>query len=120
MVTLDEKKWSGRPAYAKWSGTQAGFGSQVQTEDGIRQAYAVAAPVLLLACLVCAGLSAARQGSGWTFLWTASATLTAASAWRRPWCMPSHTAGWPGGCSVSARLWRAGPGYPAAGRGASS
>ena len=84
MVTLDEKKWSGRPAYAKWSGTQAGFGSQVQTEDGIRQAYAVAAPVLLLACLVCAGLSAARQGSGWTFLWTASATLTAASAWAAP------------------------------------
>lgn len=84
VVTLDEKKWSGRPAYAKWSGTQAGFGSQVQTEDGIRQAYAVAAPVLLLACLVCAGLSAARQGSGWTFLWTASATLTAASAWAAP------------------------------------
>lgn len=84
VVTLDEKKWSGRPAYAKWSGTQVGFGSQVQTEDGVRRAYAVAAPVLLLACLVCAGLSAAQQGSGWTFLWTASATLTAASPWAAP------------------------------------
>lgn len=109
VVTLDEEKWSGRPAYAKWSGTQTGFGSQLQSEDGAQRAYAVAAPLLLLACLACACLTAARQG-GPAFLWTASATLTAASAWsalllyaipyrrlaRRLFNVGAALAGWPG------------------------
>lgn len=110
VVTLDEGKWSGRPAYAKWSGSQAGFGSQIQMEDGGQRAYAVAAPLLLLCCLVCAGLSAAAHKSAVQFLWTASATLTAASAWsallvygspyhklaRRLFNVGAALAGWPG------------------------
>lgn len=109
-VTLDEGKWSGRPAYAKWSGTQAGFGSQIQMENGPQRAYAVAAPLLLLGCLVCGGLSAAAHESGLYFLWTASAALTAASSWsallvygspyrrlaKRLYDVGAALAGWPG------------------------
>lgn len=110
VVTLDEGAWSGRPAYSKWSGSQTGFGSQLQMEDGAQRAYLVAAPLLILACLVCATLSAARAGDGKAFLWTASATLTAACAWtcllvyaapyhklaRRLFNMGAALAGWPG------------------------
>lgn len=110
VVTVDEDKWSGRPAYAKWSGTQAGVGSQLQEPDGVQRAYRVAAPLLLLACMVCSGLSAA-MGQGWrSFLWTASVTLTAASPWpallvyalpyrklaRRLFDVGAALAGWPG------------------------
>ena len=109
-VTLDDAKWSGRPAYAKWSGTGAGFGSQLQEADGVSRAYAVAAPVLIVCCLVCAGLSAAHGGSWRQFLWTASAMFTACSAWpallvysipyrhlaRRLFDVGAALAGWPG------------------------
>lgn len=81
VVTLDEEKWSGRPAYAKCSGTQTGFGSQLQEDDGVQRAYHVAAPLLLTACLVCAAFAAAGRESGYDFLWTASSMLTAVSAW---------------------------------------
>jgi len=109
VVTLDENKWSGRPAYAKWSGSQEGFGSQIQSEDGVQRAYALAAPLLLLACLICSGLCGAA--GGWSrALWCASATLTAACAWSAPlvYSLPyrklarrlfsagAALAGWPG------------------------
>lgn len=110
VVTLDEEAWSGRPAYAKWSGTQAGFGSQLQMEDGVQRAYLVAAPLLLLACLVCSALAAVTQKDGKVFLWAASATFTAASSWsallvyglpyhklaRRLFNVGAALAGWPG------------------------
>lgn len=110
VVTLDEGKWSGRPAYVKWSGTQSGFGSQIQMESGPQRAYAVAAPLLLLGCLVCAALSAAASQSAMHFLWTASATLTAAASWsallvygspyrklaKRLFDVGAALAGWPG------------------------
>ena len=110
VVTLDENKWSSRPAYAKWSGSSAGFGSQIQAEDGVGQAYHMAAPLLLLACLLCAWMAAVGRGNPARFLWTASACLTAASSWAAPlsYALPYHKlaqrlhklgaalAGWPG------------------------
>ena len=110
VVTLDEDKWSARPAYAKWSGTQAGFGSQLQADDGAQRTYRIAAPLLLLACLVCAGMTAVARQEGLAFLWTASVTLTAASPWsalllysipyrklaRRLFDVGAALAGWPG------------------------
>ena len=110
VVTLDEDKWSGRPAYAKWSGTQAGFGSQVQEDDGVRRAYRVAAPLLLVACLVCSGLTAVAWQEMLAFLWAASVMLTAVSPWsallvygipyrklaRRLFDVGAALAGWPG------------------------
>ena len=110
VVTLDDNKWSGRPAYAKWSGTAVGFGSQLQMEDGAQRAYRVAAPLLLLACLLCPLMTAVSQGAAIRFLWPASACFTAAACWSAPlaYALPYHKlaqrlskvgaalAGWPG------------------------
>ena len=52
LVTLDEGKWNGKDTYAKWSGAPAGFGSQIQMDDGAQRIYRVFCPVLLLACIV--------------------------------------------------------------------
>lgn len=81
VVTLDENKWSGRPAYAKWSGAPAGLGSQLQTEDAGTAAYRVAGPLLLLAGLLCAAMASVGQGAPGRFLWAASVCFTAASSW---------------------------------------
>ena len=80
VVTMDEAKWSGRPAYCKWSGSLRGFGSQVQTADGMQRVYRLAAPLLLLACLLCALLASAGRQRPEQFLWSASNCLTAASS----------------------------------------
>lgn len=110
VVTLDENKWSGRPAYVKWSGTAAGFGSQLQTADPGALAYRVAAPLLILTCLLCAAMASVGQGQPGRFLWAASACFTAASSWSAllAWGLPyqklsvrlhkagAALAGWPG------------------------
>lgn len=80
VVTLDENKWSGRPAFAKWSGSTVGFGSQLQMDDGAARAYRVAAPLLGLGCLLCALLASVGQGEPERFLWAASACFTAVSS----------------------------------------
>ena len=81
VVTLDENKWSGRPAYTKWSGTPVGFGSQMQLPDAGEQVYRVAAPLLLVVCFLCAVMGSVGQDSPGRFLWSASAIFTAVSAW---------------------------------------
>ena len=80
-VTLDENKWSGRPAYSKWSGSAVGFGSQLQQEDCTGRAYRIAAPLLLLGCLLAAVMASFGQGQPLRFLWAASACFSAASTW---------------------------------------
>lgn len=110
LLTADDAKWSGRPAYCKWSGSPQGFGSQIQTPDGLQRVYRVAAPLLLLACLVCSLLASAGRQVPRHFLWAASATFTAASSLSSllAYSLPYHTlvrrlsksgaalAGWPG------------------------
>lgn len=81
VVTLDENKWSGRPAYTKWSGSSIGFGSQMQMADGGQRVYRVAGPLLLLACILCALMASVGQGVAGRFPWAASAVFTAASSW---------------------------------------
>ena len=81
VVTLDENKWSGRPAYTKWSGTPVGLGSQLQSDDAGTAVYRVAAPLLLLGALLCAVMASVGQGAGGRFLWAASVCFTAVSAW---------------------------------------
>lgn len=81
VVTLDENKWSGRPAYTKWSGTPVGFGSQMQLPNGGEQVYRVAGPLLLLICFLCAVMASVGQGASGRFLWSASSIFTAASSW---------------------------------------
>ena len=80
LLTVDEAKWSGRPAYCKWSGALRGFGSQIQSPDGAQRVYRVAAPLLLLACLLCALLASVGREKGVQFLWAFSCTLTAAAS----------------------------------------
>ncbi len=81
VVTLDENKWSGRPAYTKWSGSPMGFGSQLQLPDAAEQVYRIAAPLLLLLCFLCALMASVGQNVPGRFVWSASAIFTATSAW---------------------------------------
>lgn len=81
IITLDDNKWSGRPAYCKWSGPAAGFGSQLQMEDAGQRAYRLAAPLLLLGGLLCAVMASTGQDAPERFVWSASACFTATSSW---------------------------------------
>ncbi len=81
VVTLDENKWSGRPAYTKWSGSSVGFGSQMQLPDAGQRTYRIAGPLLLLACLLCSVMASVGQSVPGRFLWAASSIFTAASPW---------------------------------------
>lgn len=109
-VTLDENKWSGRPSYSKWSGSAVGFGSQLQSEDCTGRAYRIAAPLLLLGCLLAAAMASFGQQQPLRFLWAASCCFTASSTWTvlLVYGLPYHKlagrlarqgaamAGWPG------------------------
>lgn len=50
-------------------------------EDGAQQAYAIAAPLLIVACLLCSLLASVGQGAPERFVWAAAATFTAASSY---------------------------------------
>lgn len=77
LVTLDEKTWNGQDAYSKWSGEPVGYGSQVQEPDGAQRAYHVAAPVILLGCVLLALVASVGKKRPELFFWALSATLTA-------------------------------------------
>ena len=81
VVARDARRWSNKPAYTKDSGSSVGFGSRLQMEDGGQRAYRVAAPLLLLGCLLCALLASVGQRVPERFLWAASACFTASGAW---------------------------------------
>lgn len=81
VVSLDEDKWNHRPAYSKWPGSSQGFGSQLQMEDGAQRAYAVAAPLLIVACVLFSLAASVLQGMPQRFVWAASATFTAAASY---------------------------------------
>ena len=81
VVARDARRWSNKPTYTKASGSNVGFGSRLQMEDGGQRAYRVAAPLLLLGCLLCALLASVGQEAPERFLWAASACFTASGAW---------------------------------------
>ena len=81
VVTLDENKWSGRPAYTKWSGSALGFGSQLQMPDAGQQAYRIAGPLLLIAGILCTLMASVGQGVPGRIFWAGSAIFTALSPW---------------------------------------
>ncbi len=102
LVTLDEKKWNGRDAYAKASAPLHGFGTQIQSEDGAQRIFRVAAPLLLLACLLFSLISSLGTRRPEHLLWCLSATLTACASYSGLLCfgMPM--------LSLSARLAKSG------------
>ena len=79
-VTLDEGKWNGLDTYTKWSGTQEGFGSQIQADDGAQRIFRRFCPLLLLGCLLLSLLTSVGIGQPEHLLWCLSATFTATSA----------------------------------------
>lgn len=110
LVTLDEEKWNGRDAYAKWSGEPGGFGSRIQADDGAQRVFRIVCPLLLLACATMSLQSSVGRGEGNRLWWCLSSTLTAACALSAPilFARPFHRlsrrlsasgsalAGWPG------------------------
>ncbi len=79
LVTLDEKAWNGRSAYAKWSGSPIGFGSQIQEDDGAQRIFRVAAPLLLLSCLLFSLIASVGRGAPVRLVWCLSATTASAA-----------------------------------------
>ena len=79
-VTLDEKKWSGRDTYCKWSGTTDGFGSQIQMDDGAQRIYKIICPILLLCAIFCAAHIGYKSGDYTDIFWPLSAMLTLSCA----------------------------------------
>lgn len=91
LVTRDEGKWNNRDTYIKWSGPVAGFGSQVQGENGAQRIYRVMAPLVLLSCVLFALISSVGHERPRDFLWclgtilTAAAPLSATLCFGLPW-----------------------------------
>ena len=79
-VTQDEGKWNGRDAYAKWSGTAEGFGSQIQMADGAQLIYRRCCPLLLVGNVALALLATVGTNQPENFLWGLSALFCATTA----------------------------------------
>ena len=80
LVTLDPGLWNGKDTYTKWSGTPAGFGSQIQMDDGAQRIYKIVCPLLALACVLLSLLASVGVGKQEQLIWCLSATFTAACA----------------------------------------
>lgn len=80
LVTLDQNKWDGRPAYSKWSGEPTGFGSRIQGDDAAARLLRPLTPVLIAACVLFSLLATAGKGRPELLLWALSATLCAAAS----------------------------------------
>lgn len=85
-VTLDQDKWKGCDTYAKWSGTPAGFGRQIQADDGAQRIYAVAVPLILMAAVLLALLASVGHGHPERIGWCLAANLTASAAFSGAFC----------------------------------
>lgn len=107
-VTLDPRKWNDRDTYAKWSGTEEDFGSQIQADDGAQRIFGRACPLLALGDVAFALTICAEHPEH--LLWTLSALFTATAAFggtlaygrafhktaRRLTPIGAALAGWPG------------------------
>ncbi len=117
LITLDEGKWNGQDAYAKWSGEPVGFGRQLQASDGAERVFHVMAPLILVACFLFSVLASLGRQRPEDLLWCLSATLSAASSlsatlcYAIPWRALSlrlaksgaALAGWDGAVGTSGR-----------------
>ena len=115
LVTLDEGKWNGKDTYAKWSGTPAGFGSQIQMDDGAQRIYRVFCPVLLLACIVFSLLASFGIGEGEHLMWCLSAHLHCRRRLRRGTAYGRSFHKVAAGSPRAAVPWPAGPARPGPG-----
>lgn len=109
-LTLDEGKWNGKSTYTKEYGDAAGFGSQIQTDDGAQRIYRLFCPLLLLGCILLSLLASVGMERPDRLLWCLSSSLAVSSAfgaglvYGRPFHLLSRRlslegaalAGWPG------------------------
>ena len=109
-VTLDPAKWNDRDTYCKWSGSQEGFGSQIQADDGAQRIFRTVCPLLLLGDVAFALMASTGADHPERLIWALSALFTATTAfggtlvYGRPFhkvarrLVPSGgaLAGWPG------------------------
>lgn len=86
LITLDENKWNGRDAYAKWSGEPLGFGRQIQASDGAQRIYHLFTPLILLACILFSLLSSFGRQRPQELVWCLSATLAAGASFSSTLC----------------------------------
>lgn len=86
LVTLDEGKWNGRTAYAKWSGEGTGFGSQMQAPDGAQRIFRVTAPLLFIASVLLSLVASLGQERPERILWCLSASLAASASFSSLLC----------------------------------
>ena len=79
LVTRDEGKWNNRGTYAKWPGSPAGFGSQIQGLDGAERIYRYLAPLILIAGVLFSIMASVGRERPEDFLWCLGAILCAAT-----------------------------------------
>ena len=79
-ITLDEGKWNDQDTYAKWSGDQEGFGSQIQADDGVQQIFRRFCPLLFLGDAAFALMASTGGGRPERLVWALSALFTATAA----------------------------------------
>ena len=109
-VTLDSRKWSEKDTYAKWSGDQEEFGSQIQADDGAQRIFGRFCPLLLLGDAAFALMVSVGGEHPERLLWALSALFAATAAFggtlaygrafhksaRRLTPIGAALAGWPG------------------------
>lgn len=119
-ITLDPGLWNDQDTYVKWSGTQEGFGSQLQADDGARRIFRRFCPLLVLGDVLFALMASVGKEEPERLIWALSALFAATAAFggtlaygrafhkvtRRLAPSGAALAGWPGvspsrkGCCV--------------------
>ena len=119
-ITLDPGRWNDQDTYVKWSGSQEGFGSQIQADDGARRIFRRFCPLLILGDVLFALMASVGKGEPDRLIWALSALFAATAAFggtlaygrafhkvtRRLAPSGAALAGWPGispsrkGCCV--------------------
>ena len=79
-ITLDPGRWSDKDTYAKWSGSQEGFGSQIQTDDGAQRIFRRFCPLLVLGDVLFALMASTGGGHPERLIWSLSALFSATAA----------------------------------------
>ncbi len=79
-ITLDPAKWSDKDTYAKWSGGQEDYGSQIQADDGAQRIFRRFCPLLVIGDVAFALMASTGGGHPERLVWSLSALFTATAA----------------------------------------
>ena len=79
-ITLDPGKWNDQDTYAKWSGDQEDYGSQIQTDDGAQRIFRRFCPLLVLGDVAFALMASTGADHPERLVWALSALFTATAA----------------------------------------